>query len=357
MMPLHVVIQGPLTSPPTPRSNWPPNLNADCLPAIFATATAVAEDGGTAIVSTWTSEDAAKRDLLGSSDVVGEVVASQDPGRSFDTNGPLSDNRLRQAVSTMRGLEALERRGAAGLVAKVRTDQTIPTRLIRRFVGDFLATHDAERRDVTLFVCGAHASSIYEIDDYVFVGTIPAVRRFFEAQLRLAPFHGGTPSVHGDLIRKHLYANLRDVLGLKPWQCFPVVPDVLPQRVWPRVDARMITPWVQTLLDFVVPLPHEAWLQTTWRGSPPFADWYREDTGRIWFEDRDALQRDREEFFLRRWPHVFRERRYGFGIRPFDYALEVPFEIAHGRANTATRSLRRVRRLLNRRRFRRRSVD
>ena len=56
MMPLNAVIQGPLTSPPTPRANWPPNLNADCLPSILETATAIAEQNGIALVSTWAGQ-------------------------------------------------------------------------------------------------------------------------------------------------------------------------------------------------------------------------------------------------------------------------------------------------------------
>lgn len=205
MMPLNAVIQGPLNSPLTVRSNWPADLNPDCLPSVLSTAAAIASQNGVATVSTWESEDGAKRDRIAADPAVTSLVTTPDPGKPPDTNGPVSDNRLRQALSTWRGLEELERRGVTGLVAKIRTDQTIPTGLAQRFASDFLSGLSEANRNTVVFIVGAHGRSMYEIDDFLFVGLMPAMKRFFEAQVQLAAFHSGTPSIHGDVVRKHLY--------------------------------------------------------------------------------------------------------------------------------------------------------
>jgi hypothetical protein len=353
MMPLNAVIQGPLNSPPTPRAHWPPNLNADCVPSVLKTASAIAEGNGIAVVSTWTDQDRSRCDRIAADPAVAGLIETPDPGKPPDTNGPVSDNRLRQALSTWQGLLELERRGVAGLVAKIRTDQTIPVGLVQRFANDFLAGRDASARDNVVFISGAHFRSLYEIDDFVFVGTLVAMKRFFEAQVRLAPFHSGTPSIHGDLVRKHLSWTVGPALGLPAWRCFPALPsDLSTLTARPRVHADMIGPWVRTLLDFLVPLPRAAWTEMTWRGSPPFTPEWMPVAERICFEDRHLLTEQGEDFFLRRWPNVFSSRGSGWLRRPLDYALEVPHELQRGGASRQTVFFRRARRLINRARFR-----
>ncbi len=128
MLPLHAVIQGPLTSPPTPGRRWPENLTEDCTTSVLDSASTVAGQSGLAIVSTWAGEDKAKCERIAAHPAVATLVETPDPGKPADTNGPVGDNRLRQALSTLRGLEELERRGATGLVAKIRSDQTVPDR-------------------------------------------------------------------------------------------------------------------------------------------------------------------------------------------------------------------------------------
>jgi len=355
-MPLNAVIQGPLTSPPRPGRKWPPGITTDCLPSILDTASAISSHNGMAVVSTWVGEEGAKRDRIASDAAVAGLIETPDPGRPPDTNGPIGGNRLRQVLSTWRGLEELERRGATGLVAKIRTDQTVPITLVHRFATDFLAGLDESARNTVVLISGAHSTSLYEIDDFVFVGTLPAMKRFFEAQVRLAPFHSGTASVHGDLVRKHLAWTVGPALGWPAWRSFPVLPFTMPTTARPRVHSGIIEPWVRTLRDFLIPMPREVWLRMTWRGSPPFAEW-GESTGlvashRWFFEDRDLFTRQGEEVFLRKWPNVFTSRGSGWLQRPLDYAIEIPHELKRGRASMATRLLRRTRRMINKVRFR-----
>ena len=95
------------------------------LPAVvLASASAIAAQNGISVVSTWKGEDGAKRDQIASHSAVAGLIETPDPGKPSDTNGPVSDNQVRPALSTWRGLEELERRGATGLVAKIRSDQT-----------------------------------------------------------------------------------------------------------------------------------------------------------------------------------------------------------------------------------------
>ena len=205
-----------------------------------------------------------------------------------------------------------------------------------------------------VFISGAHFRSLYEIDDLVFVGTLAAMKRFFEAQVRLAPFHSGTASIHGDVVRKHLSWTVGPALGLPAWRCFPTLPaDLTTLTARPRVHADIIGPWVRTLLDFLVPLPRVAWNEMTWRGSPPFSNnnWMPVEA-RMCFEDRELLKQQGEDFFLRRWPKVFGTRGSGWLRRPLDYALEVPHELQRGGASRQTVVLRGARRLINRARFR-----
>ena len=310
-----------------------------------------------AVVSTWTSEDQRRRDCIAADPAVTSLIVTPDPGRPPDTNGQVVDNRHRQNLSTWKGLEELERRGATGLVAKIRTDQTIPIALVRRFAEDFLSGQDTKAFDTTVFITSAFWRSLYQIADFVFVGTLPAVKRFFEAQIRFAAFHSGTGSVHGDIVRKHLYSTVGPALGLPTWRCFPTMPS----NLWkltarPRINAGVIGPWVSTLLDFLVPMPRDFFMKMTWRGSSPLADWWhkgRESGGRdgLFFDDRDLLMREREDLFLREWPRVFGTRGFGLLCRPLDYALEVPHEMKRGASSSRTVLARRGRRLINRARF------
>ena len=121
----------------------------------------------------------------------------------------------------------------------------------------------------------------------------------------------------------------------------------------PRVHADMIGPWVRMLVDFLIPLPREAWTEMTWRGSPPFVvgDWMPV-SARMCFEDRELVVRQREDFFLQKWPNVFAARGTGRLLRPLDYAVEVPHEIKRGGASVPSVFFRRARRLIGRARFR-----
>ena len=130
----------------------------------------------------------------------------------------------------------------------------------------------------------------------------------------------------------------------------------MPAAAWPRVHAGIIGPWLRTLHDFLIPMPREVWLRMTWRGSPPLADW-GESAGmstsdRWFFEDRDLLEREAEDLFLRKWPNVFTSRGSGWLQRPLDYAIEIPHELKRGRASMATVLVRRTRRQINKLRFR-----
>ncbi|HTU23971.1 MAG TPA: hypothetical protein VMF30_01150 [Pirellulales bacterium] len=353
-MPLNAVIQGPLHSPPTPRAKRPESLTPDCVPSVLTTARAIAEGNGTAVVSTWKGEDAAKLAHLAAEPALAGIVETPDPGRPPDTSGPVFDNRLRQALSTLQGILELERRGVTGVVAKIRTDQTAPVELIDRFTSDYLAGASAEARERLVFIHGAHVDGLYEIDDFVFVGTLTAMRRFFEAQVQLAPFHSGTVSIHGDLVRKHMYATVAPAIGLEDWRCFPVPLNNLGGgTARPRIHADAIGPWVRVLTDFLVPLPQAVWTGMTWRGSPPFTPDWMPVAHRICFEDREAILKDGEDFFLRRWPNIFDTRGSGRLRRPLDYCLEIPREIRGGGTNRLLGSYRRMRRLVNRMRIRR----
>lgn len=351
MLPLHAVIQGPLTSPPTAGRKWPSEMNADCLPSIAATAAAARALGGLPIVSTWASTDRTQLDRVAALADIAGMVESVDPGRPEDTNGPLTDNRLRQATSAWNGLLEMERRDVTGIVVKVRTDQTVPLPLIQRFISDFLQDKDEATRDTTVFITSAHFHSLYEIDDFIFAGTLPAMKQFFEPQFRWAGFHSGTGSVHGDVVRKYLGWAIGPKLGWPAWRSFPTIPQRLPSVAWPRVGADIIDPWVQTLLNHLVPMPHEVWKGMTWRGSAPFAEWYPELSDRLWFEDRERLQREGADLFLQKWPKVFSTRGGGLLRHALDYATEVPREIRQGRATRATVLARKARRFINRRRF------
>lgn len=192
MLPLHAVIQGPLKSLPTPGRRWPPDPNPDCAGFAIDNASAIATLGGTAVVSTWAGEDRAKCDQLAAHPAVSSLLETPDPGRPPDTNGEVPDNRLRQAVSTFQGLAELERRGVTGLVAKLRTDQTVPVPLVQRFVSDFFAGLDESVRDKTVFITGAHNSALYDIDDFLIVGSLSAMKRFFRG-----------PSASGAVSQRH----------------------------------------------------------------------------------------------------------------------------------------------------------
>ena len=161
---------------------------------------------------------------------------------------------------------------------------------------------------------------MYETDDFLFVGMLPAMKRFFEAQVRLAPFHSGTHSIHGDLVRKHLSWTVGPALGWPAWRCFPALPFTLPETARPRIHPGTIGPWVDTVLDFIVPMPREVWLQMTWRGSPPFAqwaDWSGLDTDfRLYFDHREELARRREDFFLRALAQAVRYPGHGLRATP-----------------------------------------
>lgn len=143
------------------------------------------------------------------------LIAAPDPG-GIEQKGHYKDNnKYRQFVSTLNGLNELEKRGVDYAV-KTRTDIYLDfDKLLKSFFAG-----DTEKIGATVM----HPKT-FLLHDLYFVAKFKKLKDFCEAILAYDKFEF-IPSVHREIILKPAYALYRGKIGVPEWAYFPVYPPL-----------------------------------------------------------------------------------------------------------------------------------
>lgn len=274
-----LIIQGPLISDPRPDSNlskWAGSrvsLERDGCSAIKETLLQHCGSIDHTVVVTWndtTNESGADR-LRSETGIT--VLCIDDPGVPPVGGRPGRDNKYRQAIGVLAGLEYLQTRGFDGLVARTRTDQIVNVEAMldavettRSLDEGFIAAGQKAFIHVPAFFRRA-----YRHDDFYFAGHIDDLLAFFAAQQQLASLYVGDDCVHGEYLRKHILANLAKLREDLARNIFIELPESYPAdspNPRFRYPSEVLDPYVWSMTHSVVPLPRAVYENVVWRGQP-----------------------------------------------------------------------------------------
>jgi WavE lipopolysaccharide synthesis len=356
-----LLIQGPLHSP-LPGNSWlrdllereaangrpMPAVNTDCTDAVLATVRNARPWVQNVVLSTWSDALNASmvRRIAGRLNC--DIVLTEDPGRGEWSLGPLPDNRRRQVLSTLRGLDHVLGATTVRHVVRTRTDQVVDVGSIVAAVSE-QAPDDRPRtvgQLAHIHVAGVLATVPYAIDDFYFAGRAEDLWRFFDAQWRLRHSYRGVDSVHADLVVKHLWCNLRGRLpGVSMFEFFPVV-DARRDLDHPgrrgALGARYLDLWATVLRHSLKPLPRAVYETLTFRGVP-----YRTTHQRIFLEEWQAHDGDLRGFYRSNWPEAFTDAPFGAAGLLLNYAPECAWIDAGGLPGELARRVHLARRTLS----------
>lgn len=353
-----LVIQGPLVSP-LPEKSWlrdlidsraahghpPEQVEDDCAPAIEATLANASGVLDTVLLATWNdpANAARARSLVSRFGI--ELLLLDDPGPSSWVPGGPADNRIRQIVSSVRGLEWIAERSNAAYAMRTRSDQIVDVASAIQYVAGAARAsraraHQAGQLDF-VYVPALFVASPYSIDDFYFAGALPDLLRFFGAQWALRHRYFGSPSIHVDLVLKHLYANLRVRLGARWFECYPHVTnprDLDRAMVVGKLGRRYLDLWSAILRTSIRPLPRSVYESLVFRGVP-----YSLRFPRLFAAEWEALGDDVASTWKDQAPGVFSSRRFGGLGMLLNYAPEAALAHHPGLIGEAARLVDRAR--------------
>lgn len=349
-----LVIQGPLHSP-LPAKSWLRDIVesddrfsplSDCTTSILETVRRSRLREGHVVISTWSDPANAEAARSLSRQLGCQVVTSDDPGLGTWPLGRLPDNRQRQILSSLRGLEWVVDHLGASYVVRTRTDQVVDVAsIIDAVEGNRHQRHRARQAGQLdfIYVAGAFVTVPYAIDDFYFAGRIEDVWRFFDAQWGLRSAYVGVDSVHSDLVVKHMVRNLDRAVG-RPLslQSYPVVDaqvDLDSRGHRTRLGARYLKRWCEVLATSLCPLPRQTYSGLVFRGVP-----FVLRHPRIFLEEWSTHIDDLGAYYRALAPEAFSPRPFGFPGIFLNYAPECAWMGETGRRGRLGRAVHDIRR-------------
>ena len=178
-------------------------------------------------------------------------------------------NRVRQMFSTKAGIDRLRELGGVDYVVKIRTDLHSDLNLIVDHLLDCERTYSeylSVGQKNFIFVPSITKNGPYVTDDIIFAGQIDDLDRFVSATLNTQDhvFRPYKNLPENDMILKHLYCNLRPVLGMPDYLNFPLIRKGLPPVPYP---ADMMQYWAVVVRHSMAPLPAGVLATSTFRGG------------------------------------------------------------------------------------------
>ena len=257
MKKIGLVIQGPLISigrtgdklhqSPEQLKREGGVLHYDCRPNINRI---IAEFGplfDAIVVSTWDNELKPGDAFPGAT-----IVSALDPGGIKQENHYKDNNKFRQFISTLNGLNELEKRGIEHAV-KIRTDIYLD---LRGLIDSFAAGARGNPRAIGATV--VHPQT-FLLHDLYFMATVDSLKRFCEGILAHDKFEF-IPSVHREMILKHAYAEYKDEIGVPDSAYFPMWPPGGVSKETRKVFEHMFK-------NVYFSLDPELFRKTLWRGT------------------------------------------------------------------------------------------
>jgi hypothetical protein len=177
------------------------------------------------------------------------IVSAPDPGGIKQAGHYKDSNKKRQFLSTLNGINALEKSGIE-YVVKTRTDTYLD---FEKLLESFFAGN-TEKIGATV----VHPRN-FLLHDLYFVAKFDKLKKFSQAILAYDGFEF-IPSVHRDMILKHAHAEYKGKIGVPEWAYFPNFP---PDGV--SDETRKIFNYMFENIYFS--LDPEVWKSTLWRGT------------------------------------------------------------------------------------------
>lgn len=196
------------------------------------------------VVSTWNNEVKPDEHFEGA-----KLIATPDIGGIKQKGHYKDNNKHRQFISTLNGLNELEKNGVDYAV-KTRTDIYLD---FNKLLESFFAG-DTKKIGATV----VHPQT-FLLHDLYFMAELKVLKNFCESILAYDKFEF-IGSVHREMILKHAYAEYREIIAVPDWAYFPVYP---PDGV--SLATRKIFDYMFENVYFS--LAHEIFKETLWRGT------------------------------------------------------------------------------------------
>ena len=178
-----------------------------------------------------------------------KLVTAPDPGGIKQIGHYKDNNKQRQFISTLNGLNELEKDGIEYAV-KTRTDTYLP---FDKLLDSFF-TNDTGKIGATVMY-----PKTFLLHDLYFVAKLNNLKKFCEAILAYNKFEF-ISSVHREMILKHAYVEYRQEIKVPDWAYFPYFP---PDGV--SAATRKVFNYMFDNVFFS--LAPEVWKETMWRGT------------------------------------------------------------------------------------------
>ena len=212
------------------------------------------------VISTW--KDERKNIKLNSIDLEKvDFVFSDDPGQPLLHSGDSSDNRLRQYLASLKGLEHIK--NDVDYVIKIRADLQVDcSKCVNFFFKEIQRKKNLLKENFKGLICGFEfwVNRPYALKDLLYIGTKKELEDFFRSQVylknyRFAPWHN-RDWPEGDSIRKYLYYIKENLEQFKEEQFFSILPKKLKwsNAIYYEDEFDL---WQYSLKNYFSALPHQ----------------------------------------------------------------------------------------------------
>ncbi len=201
------------------------------------------------VVSTWDNEVKAGESFLGA-----KLVSAPDPGGIAQPGHYKDNNKYRQFISVLNGLNELEKSGVE-YVVKIRTDQYMNINGLLSSFFTSLETNQDRRAIYATVVC----RPTFLLHDLYFASTLSSMKEFCQDILAYDCFEF-ISSVHREMVLKHAYLHYREFINVPDWAYFPISP---PNGVNPA--TRKIFDYMFSKVFFSI--DPDVFRSTLWRGE------------------------------------------------------------------------------------------
>lgn len=165
------------------------------------------------VVSTWDNEIKPNEIFPGA-----KLISVPDPGGIKQAGHYKDNNKHRQFISTLNGLNELEKSGIDYAI-KTRTDIYLD---FKELISDFFTGLEQKQNPRAIGATVIHPKT-FLLHDLYFMATLNVLKAFCEAVLAYDKFEF-ISSVHREMVLKHAYVEYREAIKVPDWAYFPFYP-------------------------------------------------------------------------------------------------------------------------------------
>jgi len=223
-------------------------VHYDCRPNIERLITDFGSLFDEIVVSTWDNELKPGDGWQGV-----KLISVPDPGGIKQPNSYKDNNKHRQFISTLNGLNELEKNGIDYAV-KMRTDMYLD---LKKLTESFFAGIESNKKPNIIYATVIHRPT-FLLHDIYFAAHLRALKEFCEAILAYDKFEF-MPSVHREIVLKPAHVLYKGAINVPDWAYFPMWP---PDGI--SAATRKIFEYMFDNVFFA--LDPEVFRSTLWRG-------------------------------------------------------------------------------------------